>query len=159
MPPTAVPATATQFAGQASHAFSADIARAISVLVDIDSSDIQRGTPFPVNITVQNTGAGHHFPTGSPFKTYRVLVNLIGEDGSPLVEPLHHDLTRTVEETPPYNTLSDSRLPAGSEVNLSWTLEVPQGVAAQDTVLQVSIQTSESEPSARILQDIPTRLR
>lgn len=158
MPPVAAPVAASTFAGQASHAFSADLARAVSALVSLPSPTIQRGAPYPVQLTLQNTGAGHHFPTGSPFKAYRIVGELLGAEGAPIAEAFTLDLARTVEEQPPFLTISDTRIPAGGEVELSWEIEVSQREAAQDGIIRVSIQPLGAGEAPVLLQDIPVTI-
>ena len=158
MPPVAAPAAASKFAGQASHAFTADIARAVSALVSLSAHHFQRGEPMTISLRLQNTGSGHHFPTGSPFKAYRIIGEVLDAEGAPLTEPFLHELARTVEDSPPYLTLSDTRLPAGGEVSLSWNTTVPQGAAAQDGRVRISVQSTQSGSPPAILQDIPIQI-
>jgi hypothetical protein len=158
MPPVAAPVAASTFAGQASHTFSADLARAVTALVSMPSPDIQRGVPVTVALRVLNTGSGHHFPTGSPFKSYRLSVELLGADGSSIAEPLVYDFARVVEEVPPYLTLSDSRIPAGGEVELVWDLEVEQSEAAQGGIIRIAIQPVGTGERPVTLQDIPVKI-
>lgn len=158
MPPVAAPVTATHFAGQASHRFSADLARAVSVLLSMDSPQVQRGIVFPVSMRLQNTGAGHHFPTGSPFKRYRLTAELIGAEGLPLSEPFATDLAREIEDAPPWNTLSDTRLPAGEERSHSWEFLVDQRTTAQDAIIRVSVQSVGSGDAPTVLQEIPVQV-
>ena len=161
MPPTAGIATATRYAAQPSHAFSADTARAVSILVDLSAPEISRGEDFSVTVTVQNTGAGHAFPTGSPFKGYRVTARLIGtvdrDAGTELVEPASLDLRREVEEAPPWHTISDNRIPPGGQVELNAVFNVEQRKKAQRAVLRVEIRPvvegREGEPL--VVQDLP----
>lgn len=111
--------------------------RAVSVLVDLPANPVVRGgDEVPVTITLQNTGAGHAFPTGSPFQGVRVLVDVEGPAaegegrgtwGSGLVT----DLQRTLEDAPPWNTTADTRLPAGGqrtfEHRIALDVKAPRG--------------------------------
>ncbi|MEQ1508102.1 MAG: multiheme c-type cytochrome, partial [Myxococcota bacterium] len=59
----------------ADHAMVAEPARAVSVLLGASTLRLVRGgAPLPVSITLQNTGAGHAFPTGTPFRGVRMRV-------------------------------------------------------------------------------------
>ncbi len=140
MPPRAGPATATRFAAVASHGFEADLDRALSVLVKLDQPELQRGEPFTVGVTVQNTGAGHHVPTGSPFKTYRISVDVVDEDGKVVAGPHTHDLVRVIEQAEPWNTVTDARLPAGGEVTVTPEFTISQKVKSPTATLRVRIQ-------------------
>ena len=158
MPPVAAPVTATHFAGQASHRFSADLARAVSALLSMGSATIQRGAAFDVSMRLQNSGAGHHFPTGSPFKRYRLSAELLGAEGLPLSAPYTYDLVREIEESPPWHTLSDSRIPPGGEVALSWQFLVDQRTGAQDAIIRISVQSVGTDEAPTILQEIPVQV-
>lgn len=95
--------------------------RAISVLVDLPADPVVRGgDEVPVRITLQNTGAGHAFPTGSPFQGVRLMVDVEGpaergEERTTWGTGLTSDLQRTLEDAPPWNTTADSRLQAGEQ--------------------------------------------
>jgi hypothetical protein len=140
MPPRAGPATATRFASVASHGFDADLSRALSVLVRLDAPELRRGEPFTATVSLQNTGAGHHVPTGSPFKAYRVSVDVVDIDGKTLAKAHVHDLGRIVEDAPPWNTLSDTRIAAGGEVVLTPAFEISQKVKATTAILRVTVR-------------------
>lgn len=158
MPPVAAPVAASKFAGQASHSFTADTARAVSALVSLSGHHIQRGEPMTIDLRLQNTGSGHHFPTGSPFKAYQIIGDVLDAEGTRLAEPFFYELARSVEEIPPYLTLSDTRLPAGGEVALSWTATVPQDATAQDGVIRISVQSTQASGPPVVLQDIPIKI-
>lgn len=159
MPPRAVPVAASTFAAAADHGFEADLRRAVSVLVSMPSPSVQRGEAVAVSVRLQNTGAGHHFPTGSPFKSYRLVAELVGVDGTSLAEARVHDLARDVEDAPPYRTLADSRIPAGGEIVLEWGLLVDLRVPAQDGIIRLSIQPIGTGEAPVVLQEIPVHIR
>jgi hypothetical protein len=106
--------------GVVSHNMDAPSARAISVLIDLSTVELRRGGP-PINITVtiQNTGAGHAFPTGSPFKGARLEVYLEGPSGAdgeaPRGEMFQADVRQQVEPTPPWNIIDDTRIAPGEQ--------------------------------------------
>jgi len=154
MPPRAGLATASRFAASPAHDFSANTSRAVSVLVKLDQPELQRGQPFPVEIRIQNTGAGHHFPTGSPFKPYAVTAELIGGDGKALTKPFVHELARRVEQAPPWKTLSDNRIPAGGEVTLSHTFTVEHRKRAGPGLLRIRIGRVADGEESPIIQEI-----
>lgn len=160
MPPRAGPATATRFAAQPHHAFEAELSRALSVLVDLPTPELQRGEPFEVGVRLQNTGAGHHVPTGSPFKTYRVSIDLVDADEKALVEPHTQDLGRVVGDAPPWDTLSDTRLAPGAELSMTPSFEISQKVKSPTAILRITVQRvvgdDVSEPMLE--RRIPLRL-
>ncbi len=139
MPATPGASAASRFAARPSHAFAASLDRGLSVLFDLDTPEVQRGSPFPVRVRLQNTGAGHHIPTGSPFKSYRVSLLIEDAAGEALAPAAELTLGRTVAAAPPWDTLSDNRIPAGGEVAFEHVFEVSQKKAAQRGTLVVRV--------------------
>jgi len=148
MPPVAGRATATRFAAMADHSFPADTARALSILVRTDAPEAQRGSPLHVAVRLQNTGAGHSVPTGSPFKAYRVVVGILDADGTAAVSPYSEDLARTVQDAPPWNTLTDTRLPAGGERLIEHDFTIDQRKHAGRGTLLVAIYRLDAKDLA-----------
>lgn len=126
MPPVASPVTVGGFAGVASHAFAGQGSSALTLLIRLPPEGVVRGEPAVATLRVQNTGAGHAFPTGSPFKKVRIDATLLGPNGKPVGAPWSTLLAREVTPEPPYTTVSDTRLPAGGEVLLEIPLDVDQ---------------------------------
>lgn len=155
MPPRAGLATATRFAASPSHAFSADERRALSVLLTPAKPDVQRGAPWSFHLRVQNTGAGHHVPTGSPFRKVVVEVALLDAAGKPLAAPLQHLLARTVEDVAPWRTLGDTRLAAGAQLDLDHSFLVDQKKKAGPATLRVSLVQPDRPADTVVLQEIP----
>lgn len=122
-----------------SHTMDADPRRALSVLVKVGAATIQRGQPVLVEVTLQNTGAGHSFPTGNPFKQARVDLVLVDAAGKDLAPAFSTTLARKVETTAPYKTLSDNRLPAGGTTKLSTTFTPNVKGAAGHGALEVRL--------------------
>lgn len=164
MPPTAGVAVASRYATQASHGFASEVGRAVSVLVELDKPEVVRGEAFGVRIRVQNTGAGHRFPTGSPFKATVVKARLLGTEdrdaGNDLADAGTLTLQREVEPAPPWRTLSDNRIAPGGEAVLEHSFTVSQRSKAQGVLLEVSLEeTVGTTPKTTIvLQEIPIPL-
>ena len=112
----------------APHAWTSDPSRALSVLLQTESLTVVRGTdPVTVAITLQNTGAGHAYPSGTPFAGLRLQAQLEDPSQLPVGDPLSADLVRTLQEAPPWATVSDTRLgPGESQVH---RFEQPIGVS------------------------------
>ena len=155
MPPKAGAATATRFAASPSHAFQADIARALTVVVRLDSHQVERGQAFPVTVTLQNTGAGHHIPTGSPYKSYIVSVSLVDSKGKALTKAYTETLGRTVSSEPPYTTSTDNRIQAGGEHQIKTNFTVDHRKKAGNIHLEVRVGRDSNGPA---LQSIPLQL-
>jgi hypothetical protein len=150
MPQVASLATATRFAATASHSLERQAARALTVLVQPSTPEVTRGTPWALTVRVLNTGAGHNFPTGSPFRSRRLEMSLVDTDGKALVPPWTHELGRRVSDQPPWTTLSDSSIPAGGELNLSASFNVDQKKKAGQARLQVDlVQRSGDKATGR----------
>ena len=123
------------------------------MLIALPSPEVQRGEPIDVSVTLQNTGAGHHVLTGSPFKIYRVAVDLLDDDGAPLVEAHTRDLGRVVEESPPWATLQDTRLAPGAELVMTPTFTISQKVKSASCTLRVRVlRVVGSDVSAPLLE-------
>lgn len=141
--------------------------RAVSLLVDVDSVALVRGgEALPVAVRVQNTGAGHAFPTGSPWRVVRVqaaLVGPVGKKGEVLPHPKatwSADLKRTIEDGPPWRTVSDNRVLPGEEAAFAASLGLPAD--AQDGVwtLEVSlafVRDGKAE-APFVVQRVPLRV-
>lgn len=158
MPPTPGLAVATRFAATPSHRFPADPARALSVLVTLPAPEVQRGQSFVAKMRLQNTGAGHHIPTGTPFVGYTVEAALIGSDGKPLCEPWRVELARKVTPEAPWTTLSDTRLKAGEDRAAEHSFLVDQKKKAGAAMLRVALYRTGSSNPIRVLQELPLSL-
>ena len=159
MPPKSGLVTAGRFEAHADHAVVADPARALTVQIDLESPDVQRGEATSIALTLRNTGAGHAFPTGSPFS--HVLVRVTIDGAEPLTEPFEHALQRVVELEPPYAVGEDTRVPSGGEVALDLELTVPQDAEAGAAHVVVAFVRVDSSGGEIPLFDrrIPVRVR
>jgi nitrate/TMAO reductase-like tetraheme cytochrome c subunit len=153
MPAEAGPAIATRYAARPTHSFVADTGRALSLLLELEESEIQRGSEYTVTVRIQNTGAGHHVPTGSPFKQYRVEALLLDAEGEPLAPTGSLDLGRTVSDGPPWDILADSRIPAGGEIRFAHSFTVSQRAAAQRAELVVRVVHASAGESPPVLTE------
>jgi hypothetical protein len=139
-----------------SHALGADPRRALSVLVDLPSAVVQRGQALPVKLTVQNTGAGHSLPTGNPFKSATLSVELVDAAGKPLATPWTLTWSRSVEMAPPWKTTSDHRLAAGGQETATFQLlPSPKGAAGLGALDVHLVQSSETV----LLTRLPVEIR
>lgn len=156
MPTVATPSMASGFAGQADHSFTPKLPRALTVLVDLKDDQVHRGTPLEVGVRIQNTGAAHHVPTGSPYKTLSFTVELQTAEGVVLASSAPEILSRQTSPDAPYDTISDNRIPAGGEHAFSVSLLVAHKARAGRAQLVVNAKTSQ-EP-VQVLQSIPLEL-
>ncbi len=157
MPQRAGTATTGRFAAHASHALTIDASRAVSVLVELGGPELIRGQPFPVALRLQNTGAGHAFPTGQPGKAYVVQTLVIGSDGEPLQDPIEHRLERRVQPEPPHALIEDTRLPARGELSLQQEITLSQGEPAGPSQLRVRIL--DQDGAQLLFRDFPVTVR
>ncbi len=97
--------------GRAPH----QLARALTMTVDLRSTSIQRGESLRASATLMNTGAGHAVPTGDP--SHRLELHFAVEDHEGKepkgAEPQSEWFGREVEPTEPFAELKDDRLMAG----------------------------------------------
>ena len=139
MPPVGGAATAGRFLAHADHGLESSAGRALSVIVDVPADAVVRPSSLPVRVLLQNTGAGHSFPTGTPYRAGRLEIGLLDSEGESLVETVHWELRRSVEGAPPYQTTGDTRLKAGDQRTYEHTFDVGQAVAAGAGTLQVTV--------------------
>lgn len=156
MPPKAGASTATRFAASPDHTTSANLGRALTVLIDLEQPTLQRGTPTPISITVLNTGAAHHVPTGNPSNTLNLRVGLFDEEGVPVTEQHHEVLARTVQAVPPYTTTSDTRIPAGGQHRFTASFNAPHKAKPGAIELRVTGSTGTQRIT---LLSVPMELR
>lgn len=127
------------------HRMAADPARAITIELDLPTLKIVRGgPPVPLAVTVHNTGAGHHFPTGTPFRGMRLSVVIEGPEEVPGVprtagSPVLLDLQRRIEPTFPFALLEDSTLPPGGSRKLETTIALPADAPAGPWTLRITM--------------------
>ncbi len=120
----------------ADHAVRADLQRAVSVLLDLDEAVLVRGTDgISGELTLQNTGAGHSVPTGSPYRGYQLEVRLRQGDHATTV--LEAKLGRELSTEAPWLVVVDDRLPAGGSRSWPLKLTLPQDVGAADWRIEV----------------------
>ncbi len=148
------------------HGMPVGTGRAVSLLVDVSAaSGVRGGDPLVVDITLQNTGAGHSFPTGSPFVGVQLRSQLVVrlEDGTTEVagEPFTVDLARTLQPAAPWNTVSDTRLSAGEQRSWSWNAELPLRASSGAWTLETSLTRMHSgslEDTPLVVQRVPLRV-
>lgn len=156
MPTVATASSATRFTGQADHHFSPKLSRALTVLVKLKDDQVHRGTPLDVGVRLQNTGAAHHVPTGSPYKSLSFIVELQTIDGEVLAASAPEVLRRQTSPEAPYDTLSDNRIPAGGEHAFNASLLVAHN--ARSGRIQLVVRARTSQDQTHVLQTIPLEL-
>ncbi|MEZ4239284.1 MAG: hypothetical protein R3F59_24650 [Myxococcota bacterium] len=143
----------------ADHEVHLDPGRAVSVLLEAPTLKLVRGgAPLPAKLTLQNTGAGHAFPTGSPFRAVRLEAALVrtAEPGSAddalRMPQLTVDLARRVSPEPPFGLEADTRLQAGEARAFEVPLALPQEVPPGAWQLEVSlVRTVRGAPTERLV--------
>ncbi len=142
--------------GVPTHGAGADLARALTVLVHVKEPVARRGQPFAVELVLQNTGAGHSFPTGNPNTVATVEVRLVDGKGKDLAPAWTQTLARKVEEKPPWKTLSDDRLPAGGQRAGSHTFTPALKGVPCDGAIEVRVKKGEANV---LLRRVPIAVR
>lgn len=118
--------------GAADHRLLLDPARALTLQLSVPTLRVVRGAAAtPAKLVLTNTGSGHHFPTGSPYRAVAVEVQLVAPKGTAGAPLLTAELARKISPEPPFATVSDTRIAAGDtrvyEVPISVPLEAPAG--------------------------------
>jgi hypothetical protein len=145
----------------ASHELETDTARALSILVELETEVVARGVAWPIRIRVQNTGAGHAIPTGSPFKQLRIVASLLDAKGKELTSPITHDFARQISDSAPWETLSDDRILPGEESIVQGELMVSQRKRAGSIELVITLEkrVADEVTETTTLQTIPLSLQ
>lgn len=91
------------------------MARALTLTVDLRSTSIQRGDALRASATLLNTGAGHSVPTGDPSHRLELHFTVVDHEGKlPKGAQEHSEwFGREVEPVEPFAELKDDRLMAG----------------------------------------------
>ncbi|MCB9662518.1 MAG: hypothetical protein H6732_00235 [Alphaproteobacteria bacterium] len=143
--------------GHRSHAVTADLRRALSVLVGVGAPAVVRGgAPVALSVTLQNTGAGHHLPSGSPYTSLEVWAVLERQGERRVI--LQERLGQTVGDAPPWPILADTRIPAGESRRLDASLALDQGDPADGWALVVEVVRSTDgalDGAASLVQRLP----
>jgi len=150
----------------ADHSWRSLSSQALSVLLKFSSSVSVRGNaPTEVTLTMQNTGTAHNIPTGTPFKSVYVEMELLYErranDWRTYGESFKQVLARTVETTPPYNTITDTSLAPGETRQWSWPLDLPITAPKGPWQIRVHVYKSNAQNSEAPLFEkrFPVRVR
>lgn len=144
------------------HRFATTPGRGLTVQWRLPSPALVRGAP-PVEASVEivNTGAGHAWPTGSPFRGMRLEVALTGPDGTRAILA-EGSFERRIAEEPPWHTVDDSRLAPGAGRTVPLTLALPTDAPAGDWELVLELtRTVRGQPEAapRIVRSVPLTVR
>ena len=137
--------------------------RGLSALLFLDSDEITRGgTATRGTLVLQNTGAGHHIPSGSPFAGMDLSLVLVIDAEEPWQQEVARwPLARSVEAAPPYRTTADTRLAAGEQRTLEFGMTVPQdapGGPLQLQLLRTPTLTGTALDRSEVMQVIPLSL-
>jgi hypothetical protein len=154
--------------GPVDHDVAVDPGRAMSVLVELPPGALVRGgAAQSATITLQNTGAGHAIPTGSPFRGLRLTAAVVGpaakgEGRADWGEPLVIDMQRTVGDAPPWPISADTRLQAGAQRSEALSVALPVNAPRGEYTFVVSLTpTRGGEPAGdpTVVQRIPLRVQ
>jgi len=128
------------------HGFVLDRKRAVSVLVSLSRPYITRGgEPVEVSLRVQNTGAGHGFPTGSPYTSVRLDAHLRGPENSKGERaigpnPFQTTFGRVLSDAAPWDIVKDTTLRPGGEREFEFVLGLGHGAPPGDWALRVTLR-------------------
>lgn len=158
MPPRSGLVTAGSFAAHRDHGFDAAQGRALTLLLDIPPNGVVRGEVLSGTLTVMNTGAGHAFPTGSPFSSAVLQIAVVDAEGKDSGEPWESVLERPTSMEPPYGSIGeDTTLQPGETRVLPFTLTPSQKSEGGRGAIEVRVlrQSPTGERRVSQVQRIP----
>ena len=131
--------------GPVRHEVHADLARAVTVDIELPGIDLERESAFEATVTLTNTGAGHAVPTGSPWRAIQLEVLLerppTGKEKEPAqVGRVDTLFQRTLSEAPPWATTDDTRLAVGERRAVRWTGVLPKDARSGDWAFVVRLR-------------------
>ncbi|MCO4743612.1 MAG: hypothetical protein KC912_02410 [Proteobacteria bacterium] len=138
--------------------------RGLTLLVELSTATpVRGGDALTGAVRVQNTGAGHHIPTGSPFSGLRLLIQAEIKDADKLwrSDAIASDFARELDASPPYATTADTRIAAGEERSVPFELVLPiDAPTGRASVVVQLVRTLRGELTDDILQTqrIPLRM-
>lgn len=136
------------------HDHSLSAGTALSMLLAAPP-ELTRGEAVSLSLTVQNTGAGHAVPTGSPWTAMLLEVQVIVNDDF-AGEAWSTRLEKTLETEPPYAVTSDTRL--GPLEERTWPVEVELPHSAPDGHGYIRVQALRIGPDGTATPSHVTRV-
>ena len=106
-------------------------------------AELTRGEGVALSLTVQNTGAGHAVPTGSPWSALLLEVQVVVDEGF-VGEAWSTRLERTIQPEPPYAVTADTRL--GTLEERTWAVELDLPQSAPDGRGHIRVQALRIGP-------------
>lgn len=131
------------------HAGGTDLV-GVSLQVRASGLGLVRGgeAPLVVDLRLQNTGAGHAWPSTGPWSGARLQASLrtTDDDGVAIdAAQWSIDLARRFDEA--WSLLEDTRLPAGGQAAWTWEARLPQDAPPGPYRLHVAlVRTARGEP-------------
>ena len=101
-----------------------------------------------LSLTAQNTGAGHYVPTGSPWGSMVIEVQVLAE-GAFVGEPWTATLGQTLSEEAPWTVTADTRLAPLEERLYEVDLVLPQSAPSGRGHVEVRTLRIGPDGSAR----------
>lgn len=143
------------------HGFHATPGRGLTVRWSFDTPVLLRGSePVPARVELVNTGAGHAWPTGSPFVGMRLEVALVGPEEHRVLLA-EGALERRIADEAPWHTLEDHRLAPGEARSWPFALALPTDVPPGDWELVLTLaRTVRGTPTndPPITRSVPLRV-
>jgi len=158
MAPVAGSATPGGKPSHADHSFNPRHGEGLSVHLKLPPEGATRGTELTGSLRVQNTGAGHAIPTGSPFKTLVIAVELVDSKGKAIGKGASFRFGRTVEKEAPYKTIADNRLQVGADENLDFSFLIPYRARSGSGTFRVRSYVEHADGKASqngVMQEVP----
>ena len=150
MPPQA---TSNSFATpiQSSHHFSQTSTQALSVRVELTSPILKRATEIPLHVELINSGAGHAFPTGNPWKQYTLELSIIDVKGKNLITPQEHIIGRVQSKEGEWG--EDLRIQAGQSRHFDFQINISPRKRSGTALLNLTLKRQGQEDTT--IWDLP----
>jgi hypothetical protein len=111
--------------------------RALTVTIHLAQPLVAAGERVEAVVSVQNTGAAHHVPSGDPMHQISLTVGLAGSRGE-FLDKKQVFFAREMVRKPPYLETADTRLAAGETRRITFGTEFPGGLGEHYLIVQLA---------------------
>ncbi len=137
-----------------SHAFDGShsdalLQRALTVTLLLDKPGYRPGEDVNATVSVRNTGAAHHVPSGDPLHQIRMVVGLADSRGE-FLEKKETMFARKMVRRPPYKERVDTRIEAGGGRKIKFSARYPGGAGEHYVIIQLSYHLMPPEQAREL---------
>jgi hypothetical protein len=131
--------------GGLNHTMPAQTGKGLSLSVQTAAREVVRGgEAIEIELILQNVGAGHALPTGSPFVNWALVAWVEGPPRGNASEPdrvseMTTMLARTLNDTAPFAVQDDTRLAPFEQRAITWSAQLDLAAEQGDWSLVVEL--------------------